>query len=103
MSICGSMTRSTEVILIDVPLWMHFWLAAERQIAWATGKLEHTPGGIAQMPPTQALFRTIWDVEKNWMPGVRDLCNEAEAQGKTVTRLTDVDGLDSFTRNDLKL
>jgi adenylate kinase family enzyme len=102
-SIPGRITRATEVILIDMPLWVHFWLAAERQIAWATGKLEHAPGGIAQMPPTQALFRTIWDVEQNWMPGVRNLCNEAEALGKIVTRFTDVDVLDSFTPNDLKL
>lgn len=97
-SIPGRIARATELILIDMPLWMHFWLAAERQIAWATGKLEHAPGGIAQMPPTQALFRTIWDVEQNWMPGVRKLCNEAEAQGKTITRLVNVDDLDRLMR-----
>jgi adenylate kinase family enzyme len=97
-SIPGRIARATEVILIDMPLWMHFWLAAERQIAWAGGKLEHAPGGIAQMPPTQALFRSIWDVERNWMPGVRALCNQVEAQGKPVTRLTSVDHLARFVR-----
>ena len=34
-SIAERLARSTEIILIDMPLWMHFWLAAERQIAWA--------------------------------------------------------------------
>jgi len=97
-SIPGRIARATEVILIDMPLWMHYWLAAERQLAWATGKLEHAPGGITQMPPTQALFRTIWDVEQNWMPGIRNLCNEAQAQGKTVTYLVNVDDLDRFIR-----
>jgi hypothetical protein len=97
-SIPSRITRATEVILIDMPLWMHFWLAAERQIAWAAGNLEHAPGGIAQMPPTQGLFRSIWDVEQNWMPGVRGLCDKAEAQGKTVTRLVNVDDLDRFAR-----
>jgi adenylate kinase family enzyme len=97
-SIPSRIARATEVILIDMPLWMHFWLAAERQIAWAAGKLEHAPGGIAQMPPMQALFQSIWDVEQNWMPGVRGLCDEAEAQGKTVIRLANVDDLDSFAR-----
>jgi hypothetical protein len=57
-SISGRIARATEVILIDMPLWMHFWLAAERQIAWASGKLEHAPGSIAQMPPTLRLFRS---------------------------------------------
>lgn len=56
-SIAGRIARATNIILIDMPLWMHFWLAAERQIAWATGTLEHTPAGLAQMPPTQALFQ----------------------------------------------
>ena len=59
-SIPRRLARATEVILVDMPLWMHFWLAAERQIAWANGTLEHAPGGIAQAPPTEALFRTIW-------------------------------------------
>ena len=97
-SISGRIARATEVILIDMPLWMHFWLAAERQIAWASGKLEHAPGGIAQMPPTQRLFRSIWDVEQNWMPHVRWLCDEAEVQGKTVTLLASVNDLDQFAR-----
>jgi hypothetical protein len=51
-SIAARMDRATEVILIDMPLWMHFWLAAERQIAWTTGKLEHPPGNNMSMPPT---------------------------------------------------
>ena len=97
-SISGRIARATEVILIDMPLWMHFWLAAERQIAWASGKLEHAPGSIAQMPPTQRLFRSIWDVEQNWMPHVRRLCDEAEVQGKTVTLLASVNDLDQFAR-----
>jgi hypothetical protein len=88
--------RATAVILIDMPLWMHFWLAAERQIAWASGALDHAPAGIRQMPPTKDLFRTIWEVDRAWMPGIRALCTEAETQGKIVTRLASVDELDAF-------
>jgi adenylate kinase family enzyme len=47
-SIAERLARSTEIILIDMPLRMHFWLAAERQIAWARGLLDHAPAG----PPT---------------------------------------------------
>ena len=89
--------RATEIILIDMPIWMHFWLAAERQIEWAKGALEHPPAGIAQMVPTKDMFRTLWDVDQTWMPQVRALCQEAEAQGKLVTRLTSVDALDAFS------
>jgi adenylate kinase family enzyme len=33
-SIASRLARATEIVLIDLPLWMHFWLAAERQQAW---------------------------------------------------------------------
>jgi len=97
-SIAERVGRATEIILIDMPIWVHFWLAAERQIAWATGTLDHAPGGIAQMPPTQGLFQTIWQVDQDWIPGIRALCTEAEAQGKLVTRLASVDELQTFSR-----
>jgi adenylate kinase family enzyme len=96
-SISERIRRATEIILIDMPIWMHFWLAAERQIAWASGTLDHAPGGFAQMPPTEALFRTIWEVDQTWLPDIRALCTEAETQGKIVTRITSVDELDAFT------
>jgi adenylate kinase family enzyme len=88
--------RATEIILIDMPLWIHLWLAAERQIAWARGAIDHPPGGIAQMPPTERLFRAIWDVERDWMPAVRSLCEDAEERGIVVVRLTDVQAVDAF-------
>ena len=44
-SIAERLARSTEIILIDMPLWMHFWHAAERQIAWAQGLLADPPCG----------------------------------------------------------
>ncbi len=96
-SIAPRIARSKEIILIDMPLWMHFWLAAERQIEWSSGKLEHAPGGISGMPPTRELFRTIWEVEQTWMPQIRQFCIEAENQGKAVVRLNSVDALDAFT------
>jgi adenylate kinase family enzyme len=96
-SVPARMARATEVILVDMPLWMHFWLAAERQLAWSHSKLEHAPGGIVDMPPTRALFETIWEVDRTWMPQVRRLCAEAEARGTSVLRLSSVDELSRFT------
>jgi adenylate kinase family enzyme len=90
------MARATEIILIDMPTWMHFWLAAERQIAWTNGALKHPPAGITQMVPTRDMFRTLWEVDRDWMPGIRALCTQAETEGKIVTRLTSVDDIDAF-------
>ena len=96
-SIPARIARATEIILIDMPLWMHFWLAAERQMAWMSGELEHAPGGIATMPPTRELFRTIWDVDQGWMPALREICTEAKVQGKPLVQLCSVDELNAFT------
>jgi hypothetical protein len=49
------------------------------------------------MPPTQALFRSIWDVEQTWMPEIRALCANAEMRGSSVIRLASVDELNAFT------
>jgi adenylate kinase family enzyme len=95
-SIPDRLSRATEIILIDMPLWIHFWLAAERQIAWASGRLEHAPGGVSKMPPTDALFRTVWEVERTWMPEVRALCANAEANGTAITRIASMEELNAF-------
>ena len=98
-TIAARLSRASEIVLVDMPLWMHFWLAAERQVAWsAEGPPEHAPAGAETMPPTRDLFRTIWEVDQAWMPGLRAMCREAERQGKLVTRLVSVDELDAFAR-----
>ena len=97
-SIAERLARSTGIVLIDMPLWMHFWLAAERQIAWAQGRLDNPPAGAAEMPPTQDLFRTMAEVDRTWLPDIRSMCAEAELAGKAVTRLTSVDEIDAFVR-----
>jgi hypothetical protein len=95
-SIAERLARSTEIVLIDMPLWMHFWLAAERQVAWAHGRLGDPPAGSAEMPPTRELFRTMWEVEQTWMPEIRSICAEAVLEGKQVIRLRSVDEIDGF-------
>jgi adenylate kinase family enzyme len=86
-SIPARLDRATEIILIDLPLWVHFWLAAERQTAYATGAVEHPPAGERQMPPTKGLFENMWNIDRDWMPDIRRLVDEEEAKGKIVVRL----------------
>jgi hypothetical protein len=90
-SIARRFARATEIILVDLPLWVHFWLAAERQMQWARGDIDHPPAAAAAMPPTRDLFRTIWEVDQHWMPDIRALCDAAEREGKTVVRLTSLE------------
>lgn len=95
-SVGARLARATSIVLIDLPLWVHFWLAAERQLAWARGDLEHTPGEHEAMPPTKALFETIWTVEQDFMPTVRRLVDEREAQGAEVRRLATLEEVEGF-------
>ena len=95
-SIPERLERATDIILVDLPLWMHFWLAAERQMQWSIGAIENPPAGLTKMPPTEALFRTIWEVDQNWMPDIRRIVALEEQQGKRVFRLGSIADLDGF-------
>ena len=93
-STAARLARASAIVLVDMPLWMHFWLAAERQIAWAKGEIAHPPAGTKQMPPTGDLFRTIFEVDRDWMPEVRRLVAAAETSGTRVVRIVDAAALD---------
>lgn len=93
-SIPARISRATEVVLIDLPLWVHFAMAAERQVNWH-GQLM-PPAGLNERPPTMALFKTIWDVDQNWMPAIRKLCVAAE-RFKSVTRLCSLEAIDAYS------
>ena len=95
-SIPARLARATDIVLVDMPLWIHFWLAAERQIRWSTGQIADPPAGLAAMPPTEAVFRTIWEVDQTWMPEIRRLVALEEQRGKRVFRLDSIADLDGF-------
>jgi adenylate kinase family enzyme len=94
-SIAERLARSTEVVLIDLPLWMHFSLAAERQIKEQLGT---SPGGFVEMPRTTELFRAMWEFDQTWLPALRSMCRNAELEGKAVTRLTSLDEIHAFAK-----
>jgi adenylate kinase family enzyme len=95
-SIPDRLARATDIVVVDMPLWVHFWLAAERQMQWSTGAIENPPAGLAKMPSTEALFRTIWEVDQNWMPEIRRLVSLEEQRGKPVFRLSSSAELNEF-------
>ena len=66
------------IILIDLPVWVHSWLAADWLIKWLTGQLQSAPGGHRGPPPTKAFLETFNEVDQNWMPYIRDQAALAE-------------------------
>jgi adenylate kinase family enzyme len=87
-SIARRLDRATAIVLVDLPIWMHYAIAAERQTAWARGTLEHPPGGYRTPRPTAALFRDIWRIDREVLPQIRASCANAEENGKPLTRIT---------------
>jgi adenylate kinase family enzyme len=93
-SVPSRISRATEIVLIDLPLWVHFALAAERQIHWSD---QHAPpAGLGKKPPTMGLFKTVWEVDQNWLPGIRELCGQLEHE-KKVRRLCSLEEIDAFS------
>ena len=92
-SIEKRLRRATVIVLIDMPIWMHFWLAAERQMAWSRGLIDYPPAGAKTPPPTDALFRTIFDVDRQWMPEIRNLVDQEQRRGKRIVKINDVEQL----------
>lgn len=68
-------------------------------MAWANGTIEHPPGGGQDMPPTGRLFEMIWELDRDWMPLLRELCDDHEELGKKVIRLNTPDELEAFSQS----
>ncbi|MFZ1988487.1 MAG: adenylate kinase [Alphaproteobacteria bacterium] len=94
-SIAPRLERATDIVLVDLPLWVHFWLAADRQTAWALGKIDHPPAGMQVRPPTEGLFRNMWMIDQELMPIIRKMVEIEEARGKKVARITSLEELEA--------
>lgn len=95
-TIAPRLSRATDIVFVDMPLWVHFWLAAERQWAWAARKLDNPPAGLVDPPSTARLFESIWEVDVEWMPEIRTLVVEAESRGTRVRRIRSIEELTAY-------
>ena len=88
--------RADTIVLIDLPIWVHFWWAAERQIAWAKGEAEYVPAGHKEPPPNRELFEMIWQIDRQSLPRLRKLVTSHEETGTSVVRLTSPEALAAY-------
>jgi hypothetical protein len=97
-SIPVRIARATEVLLIDLPSG---FTSPYRPNGKHNGTIKRRlppvwPKSLRLWP----FFKTMWEVDRDWLPGIRELCREAEPT-KTVTRLCsleEVDALQAFYR-----
>jgi len=48
------------------------------------------------MPPTRALFETIWTLDRDWLPEIRERLAQAERSGTDVHRIGSPEELEIF-------
>lgn len=95
-SVTRRFDRADTIVLVDLPLWVHFWWAAERQMAWVKGEPGEVPAGHDEPPPTEELFKLIWDLDQESMPRLRQMVAEAEQADKFAYWLRDINELAAF-------
>jgi adenylate kinase family enzyme len=90
------LVAADTIIFVDLPLWVHFWLAAERQIAAARGedRIDHIEG-CNQLDVTKRLFETIWRVHHDLKPRLEGLLDRSK-RGKDYRHITSVEDLDAL-------
>jgi hypothetical protein len=90
------MERSDTLIYVDLPLWMHFWLAAERQISVARGQPRDDPvEGCDDLAITRRLFETIWHVDQILKPQLLELLDRY-ASGRDYRHVTTLEQLEQL-------
>lgn len=94
-SIERRLNAAETIIFVDLPVWMHFWLAAERQIAAARGVDRSDPiEGCEQLDVTKRLFETIWRVHTELKPRLELLLDRCKV-GRDYHHLTSIEALDA--------
>jgi hypothetical protein len=86
-------SRADAIVFVDLPLWMHYEWAANRQLALMTGAARGF--GERDAPPTGALFETMWRVHTDFRPRLLELV-EAHRKHAQVFHITTPDELEAF-------
>ena len=69
-SIMRRFTLADTIIFVDFPLWIHYWWAAERQIAAEKGLATDAPPGCDYRGMTREMFEILWHVDQNIRPKI---------------------------------
>lgn len=75
-----------QIVLIDFPLWRHYWWATKRQIKNLWSPREELPQGCSETSweQTKKLYKTIGNVHRLMRPELLRILNRENLKGKVV-------------------
>lgn len=88
---------SDTIVLVDYPLWRHYWWAGKRQFMCLFRPRVDGPPGCPMLPVTWRLLKMIWSIDKGAMPRLRSLVTEFRGQ-KRIFHIRTLADLRAFYR-----
>ena len=93
------LATADTIIFVDLPLWMHFWLAADIWRSAARGENRSDPlDGCDQLAVTKKLFELIWRVDQDLIPRLNAML-ERRPVTATYHHITTLEELEAFGRS----
>jgi adenylate kinase family enzyme len=87
--------QSDTIILVDYPLWRHYWWAIKRQFVCLFRPRIDGPPGCPMLPMTWPLLKMLWAIDQNAMPRLRVLV-AAQSNAKKVFHIRTLGDLKAF-------
>lgn len=87
--------RSDTIILVDYPLWRHYWWAIKRQFRCLFRPRIDGPPGCPMIPMTWPLLKMLWAIDRHAMPKMRAMV-VAQCGQKKVFHIRTLAGLRAF-------
>ena len=77
--------RADTIVMVDLPIWLHYWWASKRQVLSCLGKSgSWPPQGCSAWPVTWRLFKLMWHIHRKMRPQLLELIEEYRDQTRVV-------------------
>ena len=86
------------IILVDHPLYVHYWWAIKRQVTCLFVPRHDGPEGCPMLPVTWPLLKMIWDIHFHARPQLLDMVNHYRDR-KQVFHIRSPDELQRFVND----
>jgi adenylate kinase family enzyme len=76
--------QADTTVVVDLPLWIHYWWAIKRQAMYLFHPRPDGPPGCPMRPMTWALLKMIWQIHHMARPQVLQLVNSFQDHKRVV-------------------